>query len=184
MAISILYLAVCVACWSYAIRYGGRAARLAFVSFVAMTVGTIFATSQSGEFRTHLSMWTGFNTLLFVTDLLYFVALTWIAGTSHRYWPIWSAGFALLCVLTHFGPLVDPESDSRIYRGLETFWQLPILATMVIGIAKDKAGGVGLGSSASPSPGGTRRSLASRLVRPNGKSNCRNGASVAPSDRR
>lgn len=143
MAITVLYLAVCVACWGYAIRYGGKAARVAFVCFIAMTVGTMLSTSGSQEFRTDLSIWSGFNPLLFATDLFYFVALFWIAGKSHRYWPIWSAGFALLCVLTHFGPLIDPGSDSKIYRGLETFWQLPILVTMVIGIAKDKAGGIG-----------------------------------------
>ncbi|WP_156841963.1 hypothetical protein [Novosphingobium aquimarinum] len=184
MAITILYLAVCVACWTYAIRYGDRAARFAFVSFVAMTIGTIFATSESDEFRTHLSFWTGFNTLLFVTDLLYFAALFWIAGTSRRYWPIWSAGFALLCVLTHFGPLIDPASDSKIYRGLESFWQLPILATMVIGIARDKAGGVGRESNPARNSEGTRRSLASRIVRPHWQSRVRNGTSVSVNDRR
>jgi hypothetical protein len=184
MAITILYLAVCVACWIYAIRYGDRAARFAFASFVAMTIGTIFATSQTDEFRTHLSFWTGFNPLLFVTDLLYFLALFWIAGTSRRYWPIWSAGFALICVLTHFGPLIDPASDSKIYRGLESFWQLPILATMVIGIAKDKAGGVGRASTSSRSLAETRRSLASRLVRRHWKPSFRNGASPSGHDTR
>lgn len=144
MAITFLYLAVCLVVWVYAIRYGGRAARFAFVSFIAMTIGTIYSTSHSDRFRTYPALWAHFNPLLFVTDLLYFVALFLIAGTSHRYWPIWSAGFALLCVLTHFGPLVDPGSDSKIYRGLETFWQLPIMLTMVIGIAKDKAKGIGL----------------------------------------
>ena len=182
MAITLLYLAVCIACWTYAVRYGGKAAGIAFISFVAMTIGTIFATSQSTEFRTHPALWTGFNPLLFVTDLLYFAALFWIAVSSNRYWPIWSAGFALLCVLTHFGPLIDPSSDSKIYRGLETFWQLPIMATMVIGIALDRANGVGLETSPERESAKVDQSL-SRFSGHSLRSGMRNNPSASVSDR-
>ncbi|PEQ14280.1 hypothetical protein B2G71_01350 [Novosphingobium sp. PC22D] len=142
MEMMILYLAACLACWSYALRYGGIAARKAFALFLVMTAGTILATADVREFSAGLSFWSGFNGLLFASDLVYFLGLCWVATTSQRYWPIWSSGFALLCVLTHFGPLVDPFADERVYRGLETFWQLPILVTMVVGIWKDKAAGI------------------------------------------
>lgn len=132
MAIALLYWFVSLACWGYALRFGGRAGLWAFLLFLVMTLGTWFSTPPN------IDTWRGLNVPLFAADTSYFVGLTLLALTSRRYWPIWSAGFALMAVLTHFGPLLDNYTSPKIYRGLASVWELPILATMVLGIAKDR----------------------------------------------
>lgn len=147
MAITLLYWVITLICWAYALRYGGKTGLWGFLLFIGMTGGSIFATWREPVARASLEAWRGLNPLLFASDGFYFLGLVVLALTSQRYWPIWSAGFALSAVLTHFGPLLDPYSDPRLYRGLATIWQLPIFATMVIGIARDRRFERGLSAS-------------------------------------
>ncbi|MET0239364.1 MAG: hypothetical protein ABW184_05645 [Sphingobium sp.] len=126
-----LYWFLVLACWAFALKYGGATARWAFTMFLiatAMTVASIFV---------RLDLYRS-NFILMAADGLYLVALYVIALRSRHYWPIWSAGFQLLTVLTHFGPILDPRASSKIYWGLESVWAIPMLVTMVAGIAKDR----------------------------------------------
>lgn len=137
MVMFYLFWILTVACWVYALRCGGLTARWGFVLFVLGVVATMFA--QGLADRQGLEpIWTGVNLPLFLVDFLYLVGLYVLALKSDRYWPIWSAGFQLVSVLTHLGPLIDPETRPTLYRGLESVWVLPILLTMIIGIAKDR----------------------------------------------
>jgi len=83
--------------------------------------------------------WSGINLPLFTTDLIYFIGLCALAILHARNWLVWSAGLQLACVLTHFGPLIDPATKASVYRGLETIWMPPMMITMVAGIAKDRS---------------------------------------------
>jgi hypothetical protein len=132
--ISTLYWALSILCWLYAIRHGGQAAFIAFVMFVFMTMGTSFSVpGLSGASR-----WTGINVSLFLTDTAFLVGLYILALRCRKYWPIWMAGLQLMCVLSHFGPLIDPHSSPAIYRALESVWMIPEMAIMVLGIAQDR----------------------------------------------
>lgn len=132
--ISTLYWALSITCWVYALRYGGWSAFLAFAMFVLATMGTSFSVGNLAA----KSVWTGINISLFLTDAAFFAGLYVLALRSRRYWPIWMAGFQLMCVLTHLGPLLDRHSNPAVYRALESVWMIPMLATMVLGIAKDR----------------------------------------------
>lgn len=138
MVISLLYWVLSIGCWAYALRSGGWESRVAFALFVMNTIGTILSTASGLDRSADLSLWQHTNLGLFAADSLYVVGLYVLALRSRRYWPIWSAGFQLVCALTHFGPLLDPHTNAKLYRGLETVWMLPILVTMTIGIAKDR----------------------------------------------
>lgn len=137
MLMFFLYWALALACWGFALRYGGASAQVAFALFLGAMAATSIsiAVIQVHSLRT---TWGGFNLPLYLVDLVYFLGLYALALRSRRYWPIWSAGFQLLCVLTHFGPLLDPVTRPKLYRGLESVWVLPMMLTMVIGIAQDR----------------------------------------------
>lgn len=137
MTIALLYWVLSVSCWLYALRLGGSAARWAFVLFLVMTASTVLASWREGGPVSPPDDWQGFHHEVFIGDLIYFLGLSWLALKSRHHWTIWSAGFALLPVLTHLGPLLTPQYDPKVYRGLASVWQLPILATMLIGITKD-----------------------------------------------
>ncbi len=142
-----LYWALALACWVFAWRYGGASARIAFALFL----GAMIATSVSIAVFQDLGLvsnWGAFNLPLFLADFLYFIGLYLLALRSKHYWPIWSAGFQLICVLTHFGPLIDPSVRPQLYRGMESVWMLPMLVTMVLGISLDhRVSGVPKGCS-------------------------------------
>jgi hypothetical protein len=136
-----LYWALALSSWAYALRFGQKPARYAFVLWVLAMIGTSVATDVLSSQRSGLA-WTGMNAPLLATDFLYLVGLYILALTYRRYWLIWSAGLQLACVLTHFGPLVDPNANVKLYRAFETVWMLPMLVTMVLGISKDRKSAV------------------------------------------
>lgn len=134
LAIMMLFWGLAVMCWAYALRYGGSLARWAFVLFILAMIGTTLATpSHTGK-----DLWTGTNWPLFATDFGYFLGLFGLMMFSRRYWTIWAAAFQLACVLSHFGPILDPTTNPRLYRMLESAWMVPMLVTMVLGISKDR----------------------------------------------
>lgn len=138
MDILILYWVLAAFCWGYALRYGGPAGRVAFALFLGAMVATYLTTAAGGLMGSLGEVWRGTNMPLLLTDAAYFLGLYALALRTRVHWTIWAAGLQLMCTLTHFGPLIDPYSDPKLYRALETVWMLPMLLTMVIGIAKDR----------------------------------------------
>jgi hypothetical protein len=132
----LLYWLLSIASWAYALRFGGKSAWWAFVLFVLAMAGTVISTDR--EHPQNLQTWSQINVPLLITDSLYFLGLYVLALRSRKYWTIWSAGLQLLCVISHFGPLIDPVPRPKLYRGLEAFWMLPMLVTMVAGISLDR----------------------------------------------
>lgn len=82
--------------------------------------------------------WADTNEELLAVDLGHFLALYVLAVRSKKYWPIWSAGFQLLAVLTSVATLIDPSVLPKMYRGLEAFWAVPMLITMALGVGLDR----------------------------------------------
>ncbi|WP_394657627.1 hypothetical protein [uncultured Novosphingobium sp.] len=137
MIIWLLYWVITLAGWAFSLSRGGRPARWSFLFFSISSCLSMASTWPEAD--NALLIWKNFNTILFFADATYFVNLTVLALVSHRHWPIYSAGFQLVCAMTHFGPLLDTDVSPKLYRGLETIWQLPMLVTMVVGIWLDRS---------------------------------------------
>ena len=133
-----LYWVLALACWGFALAFGGASAKAAFWLFCGAMAGTSISTGVVTAHGAKMVFGGAVSIPLLVTDFLYFIGLYLLALRSRNYWPIWSAGFQLLCVLTHFGPLLDPVARPKLYRALETVWILPMLLTMAIGIGLDR----------------------------------------------
>lgn len=111
---------------------------MAFVLFVLAMIGTTVATDVVQR-QSLATTWSGVNLPLLATDAMYFVGLFGLAVGYRRYWLVWSAGLQLACTVTHFGPLIDPATNAKLYRGLETVWILPMMLIMVVGIRTDRS---------------------------------------------
>jgi len=135
MAIALLFWAALCLCCVYACVFGGKAGRCGAALFLLAVLGTVVATWPN-------SGWRHTNFPLFMVDSIYLAGLYVLAVRSGRFWPIWSAGFQLLAVLTHVGTMIDPFTKPQLYRALESFWALPILVTMVIGVSLDRKAGL------------------------------------------
>jgi hypothetical protein len=61
---------------------------------------------------------------------------------SRSYWPIWMTGFHLIAVTTHFSVMLAPHYTPAIYRGMQSVWALPVLVSMLIGVALDRQAGL------------------------------------------
>ncbi|MEO8114038.1 MAG: hypothetical protein ABI655_06640, partial [Phenylobacterium sp.] len=71
---------------------------------------------------------------VFVVDALAFVAFTWIALKSHRYWPLWAAGFQLLTIVTHVASIVDRSLSGWTYISAQVIWGYLLLAAVGVGV--------------------------------------------------
>ena len=126
MTIGHLFWALTFLCCGITVTVGGRTGRWGVAMFLCAVVATHFA------MRVHRG-WASANGALFLVDLGHFLALYILAFSSKRYWPIWSAGFQLLAVLTSVAILLDNGTPPRLYRALENLWSLPMLITMAVG---------------------------------------------------
>lgn len=129
--IPILFWLLLLVCCGYAAAYGGRDGRWAAAMLVAASVLTVPATLLGQSFgRTELA--------LFAVDFALLCGLYMLMLKSRAYWPIWMVGFHLVAVVTHLSTMIVPEFGWKIYRMLETVWALPVLISMLVGIAKDR----------------------------------------------
>jgi hypothetical protein len=47
-------------------------------------------------------------------------------------------GFHLVAVVSLFATMVTPNVTPRLYKAIESFWAIPILLTMLIGVELDR----------------------------------------------
>jgi hypothetical protein len=135
MAMVVISYLFIVACCSYAAIIGGATERWATFIFLSAALLTSLASWHT--------LWARSDWPMAIIDFYCFLALYVLAVKSGRYWPIWSAGFQLLSVLTHVAVFLDPSSGPKAYRAMETVWALPALLSMVIGAHADRRGRIG-----------------------------------------
>lgn len=132
MLIVVLFITMAVLCCSAAALCGGWEGRWAGIS----TLAVIFAGRVVGTFDLELATSPGFKLWLDGSLLLLFLA---IMLHSRRWWPIWIAGLQANCVLAHLSALAIPAHSPSIYRGLESFWGVPMVVVMAAGALMDRA---------------------------------------------
>lgn len=72
---------------------------------------------------------------------------------SRRYWPVWMVGFHVVAVVTHLSTMLAPSVTPQLYRAMGSFWAIPVLLSLLIGVELDRRAAWRLRLSASPSGG-------------------------------
>jgi hypothetical protein len=118
----LLALVVLIAWWR-----GRTDERLAACVCVVGTGLTALATPALGD------RYTGFETGIFLVDLLVLVAFLAIALRSDRFWPMWVAGLQLTGTAVHLLKLLQPDLMPFVVGAALAFWSYPILLLIGIG---------------------------------------------------
>lgn len=131
MLIVFMFIALALLCCALAAIHGGREGRWA----AALTILTVLIGRTVGSVDLHLATSPGFKLML---DGALLAGYSAIMFTSQRWWPIWIAGFQLNGVLAHLTTWLVPHYTPVMYRGLESFWGIPIVLTMALGAMLDR----------------------------------------------
>jgi hypothetical protein len=131
MLIGGLFWFLALLCCGQAVCFGGRDGRWAAFLIVAASILTVVAAKIDRS-------WAEIEMARFAVDVFLLAGLYALMLTSRRYWPIWMVGFHLLAVVTHLSTLLVPDFTPRIYRAIQSFWAIPVLLSLLIGVARDR----------------------------------------------
>ncbi len=126
----LFWLLLLIAC-GYAAVAGGADGRWAAALIIAATILTIPATLY-GRLRGHTEL------AVFAVDVVLLAGLYALTIKSRRWWPIWMTGFHLIAVVSHLSTALAPRFTPAIYYVAESFGSLPMLISMVAGVALDQ----------------------------------------------
>ncbi|MEO1167860.1 MAG: hypothetical protein AAFW97_04020 [Pseudomonadota bacterium] len=135
MGVALFFWALVIICCTYGAYFGGRTGRWLAVLLIGASLLTLVA--QSAQTMLGGAIWP-----IMLVDLLLFAGLYWLAMRSNRFWPLWVAGFHLITLTTHLAVLLAPSFAARVYIGLATFWSIPGLIIILIGVTMDRQAGI------------------------------------------
>lgn len=127
MGINVYYLALLVACCTYAAVWGGAPERIGSAVVAANAVLSFMLVSAPA------SRFQGIERGIFVVDVLAFLAFVVLALRANRFWPIWVSGLLGLGVLGHLARWAGPDVIPWAYAVILSIWSYPILAIIAIG---------------------------------------------------
>jgi hypothetical protein len=131
MLIALLFwLLVLISC-GHAITFGGKEGRWAAALIIAASLLTVIAAGMEEN-------WGDLETARMIVDLALLLGLYSLMISSRRYWPIWMTGFHLIAVVTHLSVMIAPGFTPQIYRALQSFWAIPVLLALLIGVELDR----------------------------------------------
>lgn len=81
-----------------------------------------------------VSNYSSVETGVMVIDLLTFIAFTYVALTSDRFWPLWVSGLQLTTSLGHLLKGMESELLPIAYAAALRFWSYPILIILAVGV--------------------------------------------------
>lgn len=128
--ISIIFWLLALLSGGFVWLHGQAEGRRAVVLFLV-------AALMTGAVQVLHTEWQQTHWPLMAVDTGYLVATYVFALRSDRYWPLWIAAFQLLTVATHFATIVAPDYLPKIYSAIATFWVVPLLLSMVVGVYLD-----------------------------------------------
>lgn len=76
--------------------------------------------------------------LLGTIDSMLLALALYVAMTTDRFWPIWFAGFQLAAILTRVAAAWATTDTRWLFVILESFWVIPCLLSMVLGLVRDR----------------------------------------------
>lgn len=131
MAMAAVFLSLVLLSSAFSALFGGMAGRWAAV-FAVLT--TLMGVGVSFIYPTFATV----SVLRIAIDVIFLVALVWLAVAFRRWWLIWMAAFQINGTAAHFAALLSSEHVKPIYYFLTTIWGIPILFVWVFGIGKDR----------------------------------------------
>ena len=135
MLIFLLYWLLVLLCCGYAVAFGGVDGRRITL---AMVVGSLLTIPAADYGRG----WAEIELYILLIDAAMLVVFYVLMLSSRRYWPIWVTGFHIPSVVSHLSTLLAPGFTPQIYRALETFWAIPMLLALLIGVELDRRAGL------------------------------------------
>jgi hypothetical protein len=123
----LIYRALMFGVCGYALFRGKTDARIVALVFLVGDFATLALRSPlAGSYS---SVETG----ILVVDVLAFLAFTYAALISERFWPLWVSGLQLTTSMGHVLKAVDLHLMPLAYAAALRFWAYPILIILAIG---------------------------------------------------
>lgn len=120
----IIYRALMYGICGYALYRGKADARIVAAVFLVGDLATLALRS---------STYSSVESSVFVIDVIAFLAFTYAALISDRFWPLWVSGLQLTTSMGHVFKLIDSHLLPLAYAAALRFWAYPILIILAIG---------------------------------------------------
>ena len=128
----LIYYVMLYGICGYALVRGRTDARIVAVVFF---VGNyVSAALQSPLATSYTSVETG----IFAIDVIGFLAFTYVALISDRFWPLWISALQLTTIFGHFLKAVDASLMPLAYAVALRFWSYPILIILAVGVWRSR----------------------------------------------
>ena len=99
----------------------------------ARIVGFVFLVGDLATLWLRSSTYASVETAVLVIDILAFLAFTYAALISDRFWPLWVSGLQLTSSMAHLFKAIDAQLLPLAYAAALRFWAWPILIILGIG---------------------------------------------------
>ena len=129
-----IFLPILIAVCFYALWRGGRDERIVAITCLVGTAATLLALSPTPV------RYSGFEAKLALVDLAVLIGLVAVALRSHRFWPLWAAGFQMTTALGHAFKVLDSHLLPQAYGASLQFWGYPILIVLAAGTWRQHRG--------------------------------------------
>jgi len=123
----IIYHLILASICGYALWRGQYDERVTAVVCLAATLATRLALSPLSQ------RYSSVEVGVLIVDSLTFLAFTYVALRSDRFWPLWVSGLQLTTTLAHFMKAIDSDLFPQAYAAAGRFWSYPILLILAVG---------------------------------------------------
>ena len=121
------YYAVLLIVTAYAFIRGRTDERMVAAICVIASIASVAVISPLSSRYSHMEEG------VFLVDFATFVAFTFVALRSERFWPLWVAGLQLTTLMSHAFKLGRLDLMPQAYAAAARFWVYPIFVIIVIG---------------------------------------------------
>ena len=123
---SLIYVALLLVCWSYAMLRGGAPEKVG--ASILLVGSALTFISVKGPAARFASMEAG----ILAVDVAALLAFLVLALRAERFWPLWITGLQLIGTTGHVVKLVDPDVVRWAYAFVLAFWSYPMLLLLAI----------------------------------------------------
>lgn len=127
----LLYHALLFGACGYALFRGKTDARIVAAVFL---VGNFMTYALRSESATYGGGYASVEIGILLIDVIAFLAFTYAALISDRFWPLWVSGLQLTTSLGHVFKAIDANLLPMAYAAALRFWGYPILIILTVGV--------------------------------------------------